>query len=63
MKFDECLKLDSVLVRVFSRGVSSEGSSSYDHKGPSPHALNFYKVFTHVKVGLLCTGNNEQIPL
>ena len=51
------------LVRIFSRSVSSEGSSSYDHKGIPLRLLNFYGLIVSAQVGLLRTGNNEQIPL
>ena len=50
-------------VRVFSRSISSEGSSSYDHEGTPSRILNFSEVTISAQVGLLRTGNNEQIPL
>ena len=48
---------------VFSRSISSEGFSSYDLEGPLSRPLNFSEVFIFAQVGLLRTGNNEQIPL
>ena len=51
------------LFRVFSRSISSEGASSYDHTGPPSRPLNFSKVLISTQVGLLRSGNNEQIPL
>ena len=50
-------------IRVFSRSVSSEGSSSYDHEGTPSCLLSFSELYISAQVGLLRTGNKEQIPL